>query len=467
MRKITRKPAVAGMFYPDSEEELNSMIDGFFEKVELPELDKYIRGLIIPHAGYIYSGPVAAYGYKTLIGKEIKTVILIGNSHQAYFDGISIYEKGHYKTPLGKVEIDEDLAKKIIEADKKISFQEQAHLQEHSLEVQLPFLQRVLKDFKFVPIIMGNDEQATIDILIKALENLINDNTLVIASSDLSHYPPYEKAKYSDNKVIEAILAGNRNNLRDTISQLEKEGITNLQTCACGQGSIEVVMGLMESKNIKLLKYANSGDTAGDKAQVVGYGAIVFTSDKLENELSKEEQKRLLEIARESLETYIKEGKVKKFEETSPLLNKHLGAFVTLKKHGQLRGCIGVFEPDIPLYQVVAETVISSATKDIRFTPVTKEELDDLEYEISVLSPLKRVDSWGKIEIGKHGVQIKKGLRSGVFLPQVATENNWDLDTFMSILCQQKAGLTSDCWKNPETDIYVFTAQVFGEKDIE
>jgi len=275
-----REPTVAGAFYPGSELELNSTIEGFFEKVKLPELDKYIRGLIVPHAGYVYSGQVAAYGYKTLIGQNIKTVVLIGNSHHEYFDGISVYPKDYYKTPLGKVEIDNDLAKKIIDSDEKISFQETAHLQEHSLEVQLPFLQKSLKDFRFIPIIMGNDSPEIIDILINSLKNLIDDNTLIIASSDLSHYPNYEDAKYSDNKVIEAILTGKRENLRNIINQLEKENISNLQTCACGQGAIEVVMGLMSDKNIKLLKYANSGDVeVGNKSQVVGYGAIVFTKN--------------------------------------------------------------------------------------------------------------------------------------------------------------------------------------------
>lgn len=478
-----REPAVAGTFYPSSESELNSMIEDFFAKVELPELDKYIRALIVPHAGYVYSGQVAAYGYKTLEGKDpsadeagINRVILIGNSHQALFDGISVYEKGYYKTPLGKVEIDEDLTKKIINSNEKISFREEVHQNEHSLEVQLPFLQKVLgKGWKIVPIIMGSDKPETVNILINVLKNLIDDNTLLIASSDLSHYPEYEDAQYSDNKVIEAILTGKIENLRNTISQLEQENISNLQTCACGQGSIEVVMGLMKNKNIKLLKYANSGDVAiGDpptgeagKSQVVGYGAIVFMTGQSESKLGQKEQKRLLEIARQSVETYIKESRTIKFEESSSALNKSLGAFVTLKKYGQLRGCIGIFEPNIPLYQVVAETAISSAVNDARFTPVTKDELDELEYEISVLSPLKKVDSWKDIEIGKHGVQIKKGLRSGVFLPQVATENNWDLDTFMSVLCTQKAGLSADCWKDDETEIYVFTAQVFGEEIME
>jgi len=465
----TRKPAVAGSFYPGDKDELNSMIDEFLAKVELPKLEPHIRALVVPHAGYVYSGQVAAYAYKALMGSspagEITRVIIIGNSHQEYFDGASIYPKGYFETPLGKVEIDADFSKKLMEASDKIYFKESAHQQEHSLEVQIPFLQKTLKNFKIVPIILGNQEGAS-DILINALKNLIDDNTLIIASSDLSHYPNYKDAQYSDNKVIQAILSGKRENLRETISELEAENIPNLQTCACGHDSIEVVMGLMEGKTAKLLKYANSGDVTGDKSQVVGYGAIVFTSDKLENELNKAEQKRLLEIAKQAVETYIKEGKIIEIKEDNPMLNRPLGAFVTLEENGELRGCIGSFEPVIPLYQVVIEMGISAAVNDPRFVPVSKSELDKLEYEISVLSPLKKVNSWQDIEIGKHGVEIRKGSRNGVFLPQVATENSWDLDTFMSTLCTQKAGLSADCWKDPETEIYVFTAQVFDENDV-
>jgi len=466
-----REPAVAGAFYPDNETELSSMIDDLLGKVELPELDKYIKAMIVPHAGYVYSGQVAAYAYKSLMENPtaggIDTVILIGNSHQDYFDGISVFPEGYYKTPFGNIEIDKDLAKRIIDSNEKISYRKNAHLEEHSLEVQLPFLQKTLKNFKIIPIIIGN-QPGMVDILINALKGIIDDNTLIIASSDLSHYPNYEDAKYSDNKVIESILTGKRENLTNTISQLEKELISNLQTCACGQDSVEVVMGLMGDKNIKLLNYANSGDvTIGDKSRVVGYASIIFTSNKLDTELSKKDKVKLLEIAKQSLESYFKEGKLIKIQEDSSVLNKFMGSFVTLKKNGQLRGCMGVFEPEIPLHQVVAETVISSAVNDPRFKPIVKEELDLLEYEISVLSLLKKVDSWKNIEIGKHGVKIVNGMRSGVFLPQVATENKWDLDTFMSVLCEQKAGLPADCWKNSDTEIYVFTAQVFGEELLE
>jgi len=448
-----RKSIAAGQFYPGDKAELDSMVDGFLQEAETPELSGNIRALIVPHAGYEYSGQVAGYSYKVLSKKSFNRVIIIGNSHQEYFDGISVWNSGYFETPLGKVEIDEDFADKLIKTNNKIYFKESAHLQEHGLEVQLPFLQKVLSsDWKLVPIILGN-QPGQVEILIDALKNLIDENTLIIASSDLSHYPNYKDAQYSDNKVIEAILTGKRENLGKAISQLESENIANLQTCACGHDAIEVVMGLMDGKTAKLLKYANSGDLSrpegADKSRVVGYASIVFTDSKL------------LEIARQAVETYVKTGKIIDIKETNPDLNQHQGAFVTLEKNGQLRGCIGSFKSDKPLYQVVIEMAISAAVNDPRFNPVIKDELNDLGYEISVLSPLRKVDSWKEIEIGEHGVQIRQGNRGGVFLPQVATENNWDKEIFLSNLCSQKAGLPADCYKDTDTEIYVFTAQVF------
>lgn len=466
-----RKAAVAGSFYPENAEELTTTIDGYLKNVDLPELEPNIRAIIVPHAGYVYSGQVAAYAYKALIGKSISRVIILGNSHQEFFEGASIYPKGYFETPLGKIEIDSDFAQKLMEADKKIYFKESTHLEEHSLEVQLPFLQKVLSvsGWKIVPIILGNQE-GSVDVLINALKNLLDDKTLIVVSSDLSHYPKYEDANYSDGKIIDAILSGKRDNLKKTIFELEKEEISNLQTCACASDTIEVAMGLMGDKNSKLLKYANSGDVSGDKSRVVGYASIVFMdslpiSTQNSELLNKNQQKRLLEIAKDSVETYIKDGKILEIKENDPELGKPLGAFVTLKEEGELRGCIGVFTGDVdePLYKIVSEMAISAAVNDPRFNPITKNELDKLDYEISVLSPLKKVSSWKDIEIGKHGVRIIRGSRAGVFLPQVATENNWDLDTFMNVLCTQKAGLPADCWKDKDTEIYVFTAQVFED----
>jgi AmmeMemoRadiSam system protein A len=181
--------------------------------------------------------------------------------------------------------------------------------------------------------------------------------------------------------------------------------------------------------------------------------------------LNKEQKDKLLKIARETMEAYVNDRQRLDFSETDPLLNKELGAFVTIHKGGQLRGCIGNIVGKGPLYLTVRDMAIESATADPRFSPVTPSELDDIDVEISVLSELDKVSDPEEIELGRHGVIVKNGFRSGVFLPQVATETGWGKEEFMRILCAQKAGLPPDAWKDPNTDIFIFTAEVFSEKE--
>lgn len=469
---LIRKPAVAGQFYPEKKEDLERIIDEYLEKANPQKTEGEILALILPHAGYQFSGKVAAFGFKKLIGEEIDTVILIGNSHYYRFDGIAIFPEGFWETPLGRIKVDSDLANQIKKESERIFFSEEYHQKEHSLEVQIPFLQKTLKDFKILPILLGNSDQKDFEILAKAIsKNIKGKNVLLIASSDLSHYPSYDDAKLSDQKVIEAILSGEIENLEITISDLSKKQIFNALTFACGEDSIKTVILVAKelgSNEIKLLKYANSGDATGDLSRVVGYSAIGFFGERRGNLLNKKEKRILLEIARKTLETFILEGKIPEFKVDSPYLNQKLGAFVTIKKNEQLRGCIGTFSPtEIPLYQVVSQMSIAAGTQDLRFYPVQKEELKDLEYEISVLSNLEEIDDWQKIEVGKHGVVIRVGGRSGTFLPQVAKEQNWDLETFLEMLCLEKLGLEKNCYKRKDAKIYVFSAQVFGEKEVE
>jgi len=449
--ETVRKPAAAGQFYPSGKKDLETQIDGFLSSVQLPETKGQIIALIVPHAGYQFSGQTAAFGFKELINQQIDTVIIISNSHQERFEGISVFEQGYFETPLGRVKIDSDLAKALIKENERIFYKESAHEKEHSLEVQLPFLQRVLSSFKIVPILFGNSSSQDYQILAQALlNNIKGKNVLLIASSDLSHYFPYQEAKEMDLETIDLIL----NNKIDQINN------------ACGKDAIKTLMLVTQElgvDKIELLNYANSGDVSqGDKSRVVGYAAIGFYGERRGNLLTREEQENLLDIAKSSVEDYVKNGVVPEFETENHYLNQKIGAFVTLKKQGQLRGCIGMFSPtEIPLYEVVSQMAISAATKDTRFSPVKKEELAELDYEISVLSPMEKIDNWQDIVLGKHGVLIKYLMQSGVFLPQVATDNNWSLETFLEQLCYQKVGMEKDCYKRNDVEIYVFTAQVF------
>ncbi|MDI6704478.1 MAG: AmmeMemoRadiSam system protein B [bacterium] len=461
--KKMREPAVAGAFYPGEKGRLSKTIDEFLKEVPKETIPGRLIALISPHAGYAYSGKIATYGYKLLEGLSFTTVVLVGPSHHVYFPGISVYKEGYYKTPLGEIEIDTKLAEAIMEENESIRFYEKAHLQEHSIEVQLPFLQKVLKEFKIVPIIMGDAGEKYCDILSFALSKHIKDkNILLIASTDLSHYHSYEKAVALDSIA------------RDKVKSLDDKGlIKDLQAGKCelcgGGPTIAVIKAAKElgADACKILKYANSGDVTGDKSRVVGYlSAGIYKKNPPESneDLSEEEGHLLLDIARKTIEGYVKSKKIPEFEIPPGKLHEKRGAFVTLRKRGTLRGCIGRFDPTEPLYQVVIDMSIASATQDVRFLPVREEELEDIDIEISVLSPLKRAKDAQEIEMGKHGVYIKRGIRSGCYLPQVATETGWDRQTFLENLCATKANLPKDAWRDKETEIYIFTCQIFEEK---
>jgi AmmeMemoRadiSam system protein B len=273
-----RFPAVAGQFYPGEREELSQMIDEFLKNAKVPKIEGKIFGILVPHAGYIFSGPVAAHCYKAIEGKNFDTVVLIGDSHYEYFDGVSIWDRGEWETPLGRVKVDEELAKEILNFSKRFLVKDSAHLFEHSLEVQIPFLQKVLKNFKILPLIFGSEDKDWEELARAILKSIEKKKILVVASSDLSHYPPYEVAQRADKRTIEGILSSDPEKFKEEIETLKKL-FPDVDTFACAQDTIKTILEI--SKNLKgkakLLKYQNSGDTIyGEKSQVVGYCAIAF-----------------------------------------------------------------------------------------------------------------------------------------------------------------------------------------------
>jgi AmmeMemoRadiSam system protein B len=273
-----RFPAVAGQFYPGEREELSQMIDEFLENAKIPKIEGEIFGILVPHAGYVFSGPVAAYSYKAIERKNFETVVLIGDSHYEYFDGVSVWDRGEWETPLGRVKVDEELAKEILNFSKRFFVKDSAHLFEHSLEVQIPFLQKVLKNFKILPLIFGSEDKDWEELAKSILKLMKKKKILVVASSDLSHYPPYEVAQEADKRTIEGILSSDPEKFKEKIETLKKF-FPDVDTFACAQDTIKTILEI--SKNLKgkakLLKYQNSGDTIyGEKSQVVGYSAIAF-----------------------------------------------------------------------------------------------------------------------------------------------------------------------------------------------
>jgi AmmeMemoRadiSam system protein B/AmmeMemoRadiSam system protein A len=484
--KRVRQAAVAGQFYPGRSEELKLKVNQLLDFVSSREkaADINVKAIIVPHAGYEYSGQVAASAFDLLKGRKIKTAVIICNSHSDYFPGIAVDESDAWKTPLGSVEVDFELAEKIVNNSEIIQFNREVHTSDHTLEVQLPFLQTVIEgSFKIVPIVFGNAENGAYAHLSEALSKYLTPDDLLVISTDLSHYPESEIAREIDEKTLELIKAGDIGELEKHIKKTMERRLQNEQTLCCGIDGVKTLMSLAKEKNweqAEILQYMNSGDLpGGDKSRVVGYGALVFgnqgKSEKLKVEsnitedlklLNKDQKKQLLNIAKETVENFVKHRQVSEFDVKDEKLLEKEGAFVTLRFNGQLRGCIGQIAPSAkPLYEVVRDMAVSACSEDYRFKPVSQDELEEIVYEVSVLSAPAKINDWKNIELGRHGVIIKKGSNSGVFLPQVADETGWSLEKFLSELCSQKAGLAADCYRDKDTEILVFRAQVFSEDD--
>ena len=479
-----RPPAVAGGFYPDDPARLSRMVRSCLEKAPYADLEGKILALIAPHAGYPYSGETAAAAFKQLEGKDIGTVILIGCSHRAYFSGVSIYGGDGYRTPLGTVAVDSSLADRIRQADKNFRAFPEAHRSEHSLEVEVPFLQTVLNDFRIVPVLIGRADDKEVGKLGDILGEILSEEprTIIVCSTDMTHYPPYREACRIDRETLEAIETMNPENVVAVRRKYIPGKIPGLSCTLCGEKAVIATMKAAEkagADRVEVLDYRNSGDAAfGDKNRVVGYGAVIFVkeedemkednqSDNREEGLSVRARKKLLDITRQALTEAVNGRPPPSSPIDDPELQGHQGAFVTLNKKGRLRGCIGQFTADCPLYEVVREMARSASLRDPRFPPVRPAELDDISIEISVLSPMKMIsDPINDVELGKHGIYIKRGLRAGTYLPQVATDHNMSKEEFLSSCTAHKAGLAPDAWKDPDTEVYVYTADVFGEDEL-
>jgi AmmeMemoRadiSam system protein B/AmmeMemoRadiSam system protein A len=477
-----KQPNVSGQFYSANPGRLAADIDQFFKEADVAPTDKEALILIAPHAGYVYSGGVAAYGYKALSHKAYRTIVVISPSHHYPFDGVSIWKEGAFTTPLGDVPVDSEFAAKLLEKNEAFINAPQAFDREHALEVHLPFLQKTFKDFKIVPVIFGQPGKDLCESFADSLDALIGDrqDVLIVVSSDMSHYHDDRTARDKDRRTIQAIENLALDDFWTKTSSREFE--------MCGSHPVTAALFLARKRGLKpqVLKYANSGDVSGDKGRVVGYTSILFYKpggamkagkDDLQKEagtpegvapLTRGQKARLIEIARKTIQDYILNGTVMNFQEADPRLSAEEGAFVTLHKRKALRGCIGNIVARGPLYLTVRDMAIAAATQDPRFPAVTKEELDHLDIEISVLSQPRRCRDVREIEMGTHGVIVRKGIfHQGVFLPQVATETGWNREQFLSNLCAHKAGLPPDAWKDPKIQIEIFTADVFSQQDLE
>lgn len=456
---------LAGSWYSDNPQILKREINNYLDSAKVSPLEGEPIALILPHAGLIYSGKTAAYGFKALKGKIIDKVILVGFSHRVDFDGIAVSSYQGFKTPLGTLTIDKELAEKISSADKKFFTYPKAFENENSVELIIPFIQEFFDQPKVALLVLGRQSWENVQVLGETLAKVLRDdsNYLIIASTDMSHYLPLARALKVDQETIKLL---EKMNPEDLFSSLKEENRM------CGLGAVTSVMIAAKelgANKLKALKKSTSAEASGDKSRVVGYLSAVMVkegkkeSGGMEELLNDQQRKKLLKLARDTIILYLNEGKTlePKFEDKT--LEEIRGVFVTLRRNHQLRGCIGNIIGTKPLYLGVRDMAIAAATQDFRFKPVAKEELGDINIEISALTPLRQITNTDEIILGKHGVLVRDSYRSGVYLPQVATETGWSKEEFMNSLCGRKAGMDSSAWKSGECDIYIFSAEVFEE----
>ncbi len=454
-----REAVWAGQFYESNADRLATQVEGFLSRVKpAPPSSAGLAALIVPHAGYVYSGAVAAHAYRIVQGLDIETVVILGVAHRVGFKGASIYLKGGYATPLGVSDVDEGMAAALARAT-GFGFVPEAHKEEHSIEVQVPFIQKALPRAKIVPVLMGLPTQESMQILAGALYRVLADTkSLVVVSTDMSHFLSKKQAQELDGDTISLLASQNINALTEHVLAHDNR--------MCGGGGLVTALLLAQQRGqarVEILKYADSSDFGGDERQVVGYLSAAVYVDKAHPKgaarLDRDEQKELLHMARNAVAHMVRNSQIWEANPQHPDLQIPAGAFVTLKKAGQLRGCIGFTEPVGPLYKTVIAAAIYAATRDTRFLPITESELDALEFEISVLSPAHTISDPSQIEVGVHGIIILQGDRRGLLLPQVPVENQWDRQTFLQQACL-KAGLPRDAWKKG-AEIRIFEAQVF------
>ena len=476
------RPATqAGRFYEANPQVLSHEVDSFLNLHTKKSSFDQVAALIVPHAGYYFSGNVAASAYATINPeRKYKRIFLLGPSHHAWLDGASVNtEADYYATPLGNVKVDCETARQLIEADNVFSYRPEAHNREHCLEVQLPFLQRRFREVPpIVPVIISTNDYSKLQRMAEVLKPYFTDENLFIVSSDFSHYPSYSNACAVDAKTGKAVESGDVEQFITAIQENAKSNIRNLETSACGAFPIITLMLMLDSQyEVKHLMYQNSGDIDNhDPSRVVGYHSFAILRHEKGFSLSEEDKRILKQIAYDSIRDSLDHPSSITHHPscvpsvasvlrpsapvtTHPSLNQKCGAFVSLHKKGQLRGCIGHFGEDVPLYKIVAEMARAAAFEDPRFLPLRREELSEIDIEISVLTPMRRIKSLDEFQLHRHGIYIRKGRRSGTFLPQVADEVNWTKEEFVAHCSRDKAGLGWDGWRDAE--LYVYEAIVF------
>lgn len=447
-----QRPVVAGTFYPASKTELRAQVRTFLAEAPRRSFAGRVIGVVAPHAGYRYSGVVAGAAFRQLQGHGFTRAVVIAPAHRAAITGVALLDADAYETPLGRIPIDRKAIAAFAKKHTWASIDAAPFQKEHALEVELPFLQEALGAFTLVPILAGRAEKQTLDAMAEAIRTeLLDERTALVISSDLSHYHPYAQARKRDRATLDLIC-----------KQKAAPYLTAVQTDTaelCGALPVYLMKRIVEAEGgaLELIEYANSGDTAGGRSRVVGYAAIAAVVPG--GMLTTKQKEELLALARGSVEAHVRGKKLPALPKDASL-KREAAAFVTLRKHGRLRGCIGRIIATGPLDRTVQEMAVAAASNDPRFSPVRPDELDDLSVEVSVLTPPEPLPDPRAVRLGTDGLIIERGMHRGVLLPQVPTEQGWTKHEYLAGICR-KAGLPPTCWKDARLER--FQAIVFGD----
>jgi hypothetical protein len=466
-----RTAAVAGQFYPADKGELAAFADAALAAESPVKVSGPVVAVLAPHAGYEFSGKMAGLAYKD-IADSYDTVVILGTAHTEAVKGAALLAGDYYETPLGKVPPDRELAAALLKASPLFEDRPSAHAREHSVEVQLPFLQRRLKKpFKLLAAVLNTNDLDALKKIGTALASALKGKkALLVISTDLSHYPPHRTAAAADGALLLAVKSMDPELFWRASKILREKKEPGLETCACGEAAVEAGMEaarLLGASSFVPLKLSDSyveNPAASGAGRVVGYlsGAFVRGGQPEEFKLSKGQKTALLAEARRTLADALGGRRADAALSGDPALNLPGAVFVTLTEGGALRGCVGTVEPVMTLLDAARYAAFSAAFRDGRFPPLKPEELDKVRIEVSALSALKPVKAGG-IKPGKMGVVVERGGRSGLFLPQV-WEQLPGKEEFLGELCGQKAGLPRDCWKDTGTKLYSFTVDAFSEE---
>ncbi len=467
--EVVRQPVFAGRFYPADPNELKSLLSELDLRARRtpvkPPADRALKAIVMPHAGYIYSGWTAAHAGHVLRGHRFAQIIVLAPDHRVGFMNGMISDVDAYETPLGRIRLHAD-ARRLREENALFGFDRVSDAREHSLEVVLPFLQYYLENFELVPVVLGPSNPNT---MADVLAPHLGPDTLLVVSSDLSHYLPYEQAVDHDRQTLDLIMG------------FDVKALARRENCACGRAPLQVLMTLARRLDWKpvLLHYANSGDTAGDKGRVVGYAALAFygsatvpDSAVRPQALSPAQGGQLVRLARQTIAAAFQDGSSRKGSvrelPDQPVFDQTRGVFVTLEQRGRLRGCIGNLVAEEPLRTTVPRNALRAAFNDPRFGPLAAEELDTVSVSVSVLSPPVRLvyhdahELVDRLQPHRDGVILQRGRARATFLPQVWGQIPQP-ESFLSALCR-KAGLQPDTWQRENLVIHTYAVQYFDEK---